>query len=197
HRAPGFGRRAAVAGARPLPAGGTPRRAMGESTPVEWPVNTGSLYGPWAWSQASAPYSGSAPNAVCYALVDTRESVEGDVHGVGDASPQGRPLVGARAAGAARALPVARGRRGDGDAGRDVLARRPGHRRRRGAVRAQRLRGGGSRDRLLRHDGRAPVPPPLADADECRQGQPAAVLGLLRAPRRRLHAGDLRLGEGG
>src|SRR6266542_3730768 len=88
-------------------------------------VNTGSLYGPWAWSQASAPYSGSAPNAVCYALVDTRESVEGDVHAVGDASPQGRPLVGARAAGAARALPVARGRCGDRDAGRDVLARRP------------------------------------------------------------------------
>src|SRR5207249_7623386 len=111
----------------PRPAAGTRRRAMGEAAPVEWPVNAGALHGPWAWSQASAPYAGSAPNAVCYALVDTRESVEGDVHAVGDASPQGRPLVGARPAGAARALSVARGRRGDRDAGRDVLARRPGH----------------------------------------------------------------------
>ncbi len=52
-------------------------------------------------------------------------------------------------------------------------------------------RGGG---RLLRPDGRGLLPAQLADAHERGQGQPAAVLGLLRPARRRLDAGDLRRG---
>ena len=44
-------------------------------------------------------------------------------------------------------------------------------------------------------DGRGLLPAQLADADERGQGQPPPVLGLLRAARGRLDAGDLRLGQ--
>src|SRR6266545_643408 len=93
----------------------------------------------WARGMESSfgRYSGSAPNAVCYAFLDTADSVEEIPHAVGDATPQDRPLVGACAAGAARALSVARRWRGPRDAGRDVLARGAGHRGRRGAIRAR------------------------------------------------------------
>ena len=66
----------------------------------------------------------------------------------------------------------------------------------RGALRPEPSRGSGGRRGLLRHDGRRLLHPELADPHECGQGQRTAVLRVLRAARRRLDAGDLRLREG-
>src|SRR5262245_40430611 len=121
---------------------------------------------------------------------------KGVIHAIRDPPEQGRQVDGAGTARAPRAVPDAPRRPGRRDPRGDVLAGGPGHRRGGGALRAEPGRAARNRQRLLRHHDRWSLPAQLADPDECREGQRAAVLGLLRLAGGRLDGRDLRLRQG-
>src|SRR5262249_6924466 len=177
----------------PLPSrpGRRPSAPIGEfgSVDVRW-IRWGCVgNGPWTdFCLTNARY--------CVLDCPSPQDIGGAPHAVRDPSRQSRQVDRARPARPPRALPPPQGRRGDRDAGGDVLASRGLDCCRRGTLWSQPGGREGGRGGLLRHDGGRLLHPEFADPHECRQGQWAAVLGVLRLARGRLDARDLRLREG-